>query len=184
MGAQTYLPIEILDYVDTHVAPEESPFGISQRELAKALGYHPCSMSRPLASLVGDGFLTRNRGLVREGVRKQLTYRITEPGRTRLRRETREVPLLSGDIPPPPHPFLGRKDELAELASFAMSSGITFVDGPPGMGKTALISRHLRSVKRGRVPFWFTVRPASSPRQFVGALTHALSNLGAQQLSY
>ncbi len=184
MGAQTYLPIEILDYVDTHVAPQESPFGISQRELAKALGYHPCSMSRPLASLVGDGFLTKNRGLVREGVRKQLTYRITEPGRTRLRRETREVPLLSGDIPPPPHPFLGRKDELAELASFARSSGITFLDGPPGMGKTALISRHLRSVKRGRVPFWFTVRPASSPRQFVGSLTHALSNLGAQQLSY
>ncbi|MGA8604749.1 MAG: AAA family ATPase [Thermoplasmata archaeon] len=141
-------------------------------------------MSRPLASLVGDGFLTKNRGLVREGVRKQLTYRITEPGRTRLRRETREVPLLSGDIPPPPHPFLGRKDELAELASFARSSGITFLDGPPGMGKTALISRHLRSVKRGRVPFWFTVRPASSPRQFVGSLTHALSNLGAQQLSY
>jgi len=185
MGAQTYLPIEILDYVETHAPPEESPFGISQRELAKALGYHPCSMSRPLTSLVGEGYLTEGRGLVREGVRKQLTYRITEPGRTRLRRETREVPLLSGDIPPPPHPFLGRKDELNQLADFAREGGgITFVDGPPGMGKTALVSRHLRSVKRGRIPFWFSVRPASSPRQFVGALTHALSSLGAQQLSY
>jgi tetratricopeptide (TPR) repeat protein/DNA-binding MarR family transcriptional regulator len=184
MGAQTYVPIEILDYVETHAAPEESPFGISQRELAKALGYHPCSMSRPLASLVGEGYLVKNRGLVREGVRKQLTYRITEPGRTRLRRETREVPLLAGEIPPPPHPFLGRRDELAELGSFAKGGGITFIDGAPGMGKTALISRHLRTVKRGRIPFWFTVRPASSPRQFVGALTHALSNLGAQQLSY
>ena len=184
MGAQTYVPIEILDYVETHAAPEESPFGISQRELAKALGYHPCSMSRPLASLVGEGYLVKNRGLVREGVRKQLTYRITEPGRTRLRRETREVPLLAGEIPPPPHPFLGRRDELAELGSFARGGGITFIDGAPGMGKTALISRHLRTVKRGRIPFWFTVRPASSPRQFVGALTHALSNLGAQQLSY
>src|SRR5271157_3053106 len=185
MGAQTYLPIEILDYVQTHAPPEESPFGISQRELAKALGYHPCSMSRPLATLVGEGYLTEGRGLVREGVRKQLTYRITEPGRTRLRRETREVPLLSGEIPPPPHPFLGRKDELTQLADFAREGGgITFVDGPPGMGKTALVSRHLRSVKRGRIPFWFSVRPASSPRQFVGALTHALSSLGAQQLSY
>ena len=102
MGSETYLPIEILDYVETHAPPEESPFGISQRELAKALGYHPCSMSRPLASLVGEGYLTQGRGLVRDGVRKQLTYRITEPGRTRLRRETREVPLLSGEIPPPP----------------------------------------------------------------------------------
>ena len=185
MGAQTYLPIEILDYVETHAPPQESPFGISQRELAKALGYHPCSMSRPLASLVGDGYLIESRGLVREGVRRQLTYRITEPGRTHLRRETREVPLLSGEIPPPPHPFLGRKDELTQLADFAKEGGgITFVDGAPGMGKTALVSRHLRSVKRGRIPFWFTVRPASSPRQFVGALTHALSSLGAQQLSY
>jgi tetratricopeptide (TPR) repeat protein/DNA-binding MarR family transcriptional regulator len=185
MGAQTYLPIEILDYVETHAPPDESPFGISQRELAKALGYHPCSMSRPLGTLVEDGYLSKARGLVREGVRKQLTYRITEPGRTRLQRETREVPLLSGDIPPPPHPFLGRKDELAQLADFAKEGGgITFVDGPPGMGKTALVSRHLRAIKRGRVPFWFSVRPASSPRQFVGALTHALSALGAHQLAY
>ena len=185
MGAQTYLPIEILDYVETHAPPDESPYGISQRELAKALGYHPCSMSRPLSSLVGEGYLSESRGLVREGVRRQLTYRITEPGRTRLRRETRDVPLLSGEIPPPPHPFLGRKEELIELAGFAKEAGsITFVDGPPGMGKTALVSRHLRSIKRGRIPFWFSVRPASSPRQFVSALTHALSNLGAQQLAY
>ena len=185
MGAQTYLPIEILDYVETHAPPDESPYGISQRELAKALGYHPCSMSRPLSSLVGEGYLSESRGLVREGVRRQLTYRITEPGRTRLRRETRDVPLLSGEIPPPPHPFLGRKEELIELAGFAKEAGsITFVDGPPGMGKTALVSRHLRSIKRGRIPFWFSVRPASSPRQFLSALTHALSNLGAQQLAY
>lgn len=185
MGAQTYLPIEILDYVETHAPSDESPFGISQRELAKALGYHPCSMSRPLTSLVNEGFLTEGRGLVRDGVRKQLTYRMTEPGRARLRRETREVPLLSGEIPPPPHPFLGRKEELAELAGFAREGGsITFVDGPPGMGKTALISRHLRTVKRGRIPFWFTVRPASSPRQFVSTLSHALSYVGAHQLAY
>jgi len=185
MGAQTYLPIEILDYVETHAPGGETPFGISQRELAKALGYHPCSMSRPLSSLVDDGFLTKARGAVRDGVRKQLTYRITEPGRVRLRRETREVPLLSGEIPPPPHPFLGRKDELSELGGFAREGrGITFVDGAPGMGKTALVSRHLRTVKRGRVPFWFTIRPTSSPRQFVSALTHALSNMGAQQLAY
>jgi len=185
MGAQTYVPIEILDYVETHGPPEDSPYGISQRELAKALGYHPCSVSRPLNSLVEEGFLTSRRGLVRDGVRKQLTYRITEPGRSRLRRETRQIPLLSGEIPPPPHPFLGRRDELLQLADFAKEGGgITFVDGSPGMGKTALVSRHLRSVKRGRVPFWFPVRPASSPRQFVGALTHALASLGAQQLAY
>ncbi|HTT46142.1 MAG TPA: AAA family ATPase [Thermoplasmata archaeon] len=185
MGAQTYVPIEILDYVETHAPPAESPFGISQRELAKALGYHPCSMSRPLNALVKDGFLSQGRGMVREGIRKQITYRITEPGRSRLHRETRDVPLLAGEIPPPPHPFLGRKDELAQLSDFARGGGgITFIDGPPGMGKTALISRHLRTVKRGRIPFWFSVRQTSSPRQFVLALTHALSSLGAQQLAY
>ena len=52
------------------------------------------------------------------------------------------------------------------------------------MGKTALVSRHLRHAKRGRVPFWFTVRSASSPRQFVSALSHALSFLGNPQLAY
>jgi DNA-binding MarR family transcriptional regulator/tetratricopeptide (TPR) repeat protein len=185
MGAQTYLPVEILDYIETHAPPEEAPYGISQRELAKALGYHPCSMSRPLATLTTDGLLDSRRGLVRDGQRRQLTYRITEQGRLRLKRETKEVPLLSGEIPPPPHPFLGRHDELEQLASFSRSGGaVTFVDGPPGMGKTALVSRHLRRIKRGRIPFWFTIRPASSPRQFVYALSHSLSFLGAPQLAY
>ena len=185
MGAQTYLPVEILDYVETHAPSPESVFGISQRELAKALGYHPCSMSRPLDSLVTEGLLSAHRALVREGLRKQLTYWITQQGRLRLHRETREVPLLSGEIPPPPHPFLGRKDELAQLMDFAREGkALTFIDGPPGMGKTALISRHLRRIKQGRIPFWFTVRPGSSPRQFAAALSHALSFLGAQQLAY
>ncbi len=186
MGGQTYLPIEILDYVETHAPSEEAGgFGVTQRELAKALGYHPCSMSRPLADLVDEGKLTAKRASVRDGRRKQLTYRLTQQGRTHLRRETREVPLLSGEIPPPPHPFLGRKEELDTLASFSREGGsLTFVEGAPGMGKTALVSRHLRRARRDKMPFWFTVRPASSPRQFVSALSHALASLGAQQLAY
>jgi len=185
MGAQTYLPIEILDYVETHAPPEDSTFGVSQRELAKVLGYHPCSMSRPLNELVREGLLGVRRAPVREGVRKQLTYRITDLGRSRLRRETKEVPLLSGEMPPPPHPFLGRKGELAQLMDFSREGGaVTFVDGAPGMGKTALMARHLRRIKQGRIPFWFTVRGSISPRQFVSAFSHALSSLGAQQLAY
>lgn len=85
MGAQTYVPIEILDYVQTHAPPDDSPFGISQKELARALGYHPCSMSRPLEALVDGGLLTAQRRLVREGIRKQITYRLTAEGRARLR---------------------------------------------------------------------------------------------------
>ncbi len=185
VGLQTYLPIEILDYIQTHEPSIESVYGISQRELAKALGYHPCSMSRPLEALVAEGLLSVRRGMVRDGVRKQLTYRLTPTGLARLRRETREVPLLSGELPPPPHPFLGRKEELEHLASFSeIGSSVIVVEGPPGMGKTALVSRHLRRAKRGRVPFWYTVRPASSPRQFVTALAHALAFLGQPQLAY
>ncbi|MGI0071492.1 MAG: AAA family ATPase, partial [Thermoplasmata archaeon] len=185
MAGQSYLPIEVLDYVQTHAPPEDSPYGISQRELAKALGYHPCSMSRPLDELVHAGFLTSRRGPVRDGIRKQFVYRLTEGGRARLARETKHVPLLAGALPPPPNPFLGRKDELARLGEFATGGGsVMLIDGPPGMGKTALISRHIRRAKRGRIPFWFTVRPASSPRQFVSALSHALSFLGAPQLAY
>jgi tetratricopeptide (TPR) repeat protein/DNA-binding MarR family transcriptional regulator len=185
MAGQSYLPIEVLDYVETHAPPEESPYGISQRELAKALGYHPCSMSRPLEELVREGLLTAKRGPVRDGVRKQIVYRLTEGGRTKLVRETKHIPLLSGALPPPPNPFLGRKDELARLGEFALEGGsVMLIDGPPGMGKTALVSRHIRRVKRGRIPFWFAVRPTSSPRQFVTALSHCLSFLGAQQLAY
>ena len=117
MGLQTHLPIEILDYIQTH-EPAEEVYGISQRELARALGYHPCSMSRPLGTLVGSGLLTSQRGLVRDGRRRQLTYRLTPGGRTRLREETSDVPLLSGELPPPPNPFLGRREELEQLAAF------------------------------------------------------------------
>ena len=85
MGAPTFLPIEILDYVQTHAPPDDSPFGISQKELARALGYHPCSMSRPMDALVEEGLLSSQRRLVRDGVRKQITYRLTEQGRSRLR---------------------------------------------------------------------------------------------------
>jgi len=52
------------------------------------------------------------------------------------------------------------------------------------MGKTALVARHLRRIKQGRIPFWFTVRASTSPRQFVSAISHAFSFLGAQQLAY
>jgi tetratricopeptide (TPR) repeat protein/DNA-binding MarR family transcriptional regulator len=185
MGLQTYLPIEILDYVQTHAPTEEGVYGISQRELARALGYHPCSMSRPLYQLVTEGLLAARRAPVRDGKRKQLTYRLTPVGAARLKRETGEVPLLSGEIPPPPHPFLGRREELDRLAQIGgAGASVTFVDGPAGMGKTSLVSRHLRRIKRGRVPFWFTVRSTTSPRQFGSALSHALSYLGNPQLTY
>ena len=184
MGLQTHLPIEILDYIQTH-EPFEEVYGIGQRELAKALGYHACSMSRPLGDLVGSGFLTCQRGLVRDGRRRQLTYRLTPTGNERLRQETSDVPLLSGELPPPPNPFLGRKEELDALAAFGSGGGsVTVVDGPAGMGKTALVSRFLRRSRGGRIPFWYTTRAVSSPRQFVTALAHALSFLGKPQLAY
>ena len=143
-------------------------------------------MSRPLDTLVGEGLLTSRRKLVRDGVRKQITYSLTEEGWTRLRRETKEIPVLSGEIPAPPHPFLGRKEELTQLADFVRGGegSAVFVEGAPGMGKTALVSRHLRETRRGRIPFWFTVRVASSPRHFVSALAHSLQVLGARQLAY
>jgi tetratricopeptide (TPR) repeat protein/DNA-binding MarR family transcriptional regulator len=184
VGLQTHLPIEILDYIQTH-EPAEEVYGISQRELARALGYHPCSMSRPLGTLVTSGLLTCQRGLVREGRRRQLTYRLTPGGRNRLRQVTSDVPLLSGELPPPPNPFLGRREELEQLGGFwAAGPSVTVVDGPAGMGKTALVSRFLRRSRTERVPFWYPVRPASSARQFVTALAHALSFLGKPQLAY
>ncbi|MGI0132968.1 MAG: AAA family ATPase [Thermoplasmata archaeon] len=185
MPVVSFVPAEILDYVETHAPSEEEGLGISQRELAKALGYHPCSMSRPLADLVKKGMLRTQRGLVRGGERKQLVYRLTNPGRSRLERETKNVPLLSGALPPPPNPFLGRRQELKDLLTYSQGGGaIIFVEGPTGMGKTSLVSRHVRRLKAGRVPFWFTVRAGSSPRHFSLALSHALASMGAQQLAY
>lgn len=185
MPVQTYLPTEILDYVETHAPPADSAFGISQRELAKALGYHPCSMSRPLAELVHRGFLHSARGHVRGGERRQIVYGLTEKGREELQQQTREVPLLSGEIPPAPNPFFGRKSELRELWNYSKDGGaLVFVQATSGMGKTSLIARHVRRFRGGWVPFWFTVRVGSSPRQFTTALSHALSALGAPQLAY
>ncbi|MCI4349334.1 MAG: hypothetical protein L3J93_03840, partial [Thermoplasmata archaeon] len=108
MPAKTYVLAEILDYVGTH-ASREGAFGIPQRELAQALGYHACSMSRPLDRLVHDGHLASRRGLVRGGMRKQIVYQLTPGGQELLRRQTRDVPMLSADLPVPPRPFLGRK---------------------------------------------------------------------------
>jgi tetratricopeptide (TPR) repeat protein/DNA-binding MarR family transcriptional regulator len=181
----THLPIEILDYIETHEPPPEAAYGISQRELATALGYHPCSMSRPLADLLEEGKLNSRRGNVRGGARKQLVYTLTDPGRQFLQKQTRAVPLLAGALPAPPNPFVGRKDELSLLREFTRSPGsIIFVEGAPGMGKTALVSRHLRSIKAGRIPFWFAVREASSPRDLTLGLAHALAALGSPQLAY
>jgi tetratricopeptide (TPR) repeat protein/DNA-binding MarR family transcriptional regulator len=182
---QSYLPAEILDYVETHAPSEDSGLGISQRELAKALGYHPCSMSRPLSELVDRGYLRTHRGVVRGGVRKQYVYALTEQGRGHLREQTKDVPMFSGDVPPPPNPFLGRRPELSELLALSKTGGmVIFLDGPAGMGKTALAARHVRRLRVGRIPFWFTIRNGSSGRHLTIALARALSSLGAQQLAY
>ncbi len=184
MPVKTYVLTEILDYVGTH-ASEEGAFGISQQELAQSLGYHPCSMSRPLARLVSDGHLLRRRGLVRGGERKQLVYRLTTTGEELLHREARYVPMLPSELPVPPRPFLGRRAELKGLMTNAHDpETLHWVDGPPGMGKTALVAQHVRRLKRGRVPFWFSVRPGASPRHFLEAIAHALSPVGAAQLAY
>ncbi|MGA7860805.1 MAG: AAA family ATPase [Thermoplasmata archaeon] len=185
MPLVTHLPIEILDYIETHEPPPEAAYGISQRELATALGYHPCSMSRPLADLLEEGKLHARRGNVRGGARKQFVYTLSDPGRQFLQKQTRAVPLLSGALPAPPNPFVGRKDELSLLREVSRSPGsLIFVEGAPGMGKTALVSRHLRSIKAGRIPFWFAVREASSPRDLTLGLAHALAALGSPQLAY
>ncbi len=185
MPLVTHLPIEILDYIETHEPPEAAAYGISQRELATALGYHPCSMSRPLSDLVTEGQLRCRRGNVRGGARKQLVYTLTDPGRQFLQKQTRAVPLISAALPAPPNPFVGRKDELTLLREFSRTPGsLIYVEGAPGMGKTALVSRHLRSIKAGRIPFWFAIREASSPRDLTLGLAHALSALGSPQLAY
>jgi len=183
--AQSHLPVEILDYIETHAPSEDGSFGISQRELAKALGYHPCSMSRPLGDLTGGGLIRARREPVRGGIRKQLVYSLTEQGKSSLHRQTRNIPLLSGGLPPPPNPFFGRKAELKELSRFGKDGGsVTFVTGGAGMGKTALLSRHVRRLREDRVPFWFTIRGGSSPRHLTLALAHALTAIGSQQLAY
>lgn len=185
MPLVTHLPIEILDYIETHEPPPEAIYGISQRELATALGYHACSMSRPLSELLGEGKIKARRGNVRGGARKQLVYILTDTGRQYLQRQTRDVPLLAGALPAPPNPFVGRKDELSLLREFSRNSGsLTFLEGAPGMGKTALIARHLRTLKTGRIPFWFAVREGSSPRDLTLGLAHALAALGSPQLAY
>ncbi|MCI4358244.1 MAG: hypothetical protein L3J95_00215 [Thermoplasmata archaeon] len=184
MPVKTYVHTEILDYVGTHTS-DEGPFGISQGELAQSLGYHPCSMSRPLQTLVSERQLEAHRGLVRGGVRKQLVYRLTPDGREVLHKQARYVPMLPAELPVPPRPFMGRRDELRRLAEFSDDpESLIWVQGAPGMGKTALVAQHVWRLKRGRVPFWFTVRPGSSPRHFLEAIAHALAPLGASQLAY
>ncbi len=176
---------EILDYIGTHSGDEAEGYAISQRELAKSFGYHPCSMSRPLADLVDKGLLSSQRANVRGGRRKQLVYRLTTRGRTQLAKHTVGVPLLGNELPPPPNPFLGRRDELRDLFAYSQQGGgLVLIEGPSGIGKTALVSRHLRRVRTGRIQFWFTIRPGNSPHHFVTALAHAMSALNAPQLAY
>ncbi|HEV2428754.1 MAG TPA: AAA family ATPase, partial [Thermoplasmata archaeon] len=185
MPVVSYLPTEILDYLDTHRPDESSAFGIGQRELSKALGYHPCSMSRPLAELVEAGQLQVRRAPVRGGIRKQLVYSLTDVGRSQLQRNEEAVPLLSSSIPPPPNPFVGRRAELHTLSQTAEGGGVVLeVSGPTGIGKSGLVARAMRRLKAGRMPFWFTVRAASSARHFTLSLAHALASVGSQQIAY
>ncbi len=185
MPVVSYLPTEILDYIATHRPDDDSVYGIGQKELAKALGYHPCSMSRPLAELVRAGQLRVRRAPVRGGLRKQLVYALTDAGHTSLVRQGENVPVFGSSLPPAPNPFVGRRAELRELLHQAsVGSQIVHLEGPSGIGKSALMARGLRRLKVGRVPFWFTVRGGSSARHFTTSLAHALASSGTRQLAY
>jgi tetratricopeptide (TPR) repeat protein/DNA-binding MarR family transcriptional regulator len=180
----SYLPTEILDYIETH-QPEDAVYGVSQRELARALGYHSCSMSRPLATLVERGLLKVRRAQVRGGARKQLVYTVTDPGRAQLQRKERDLPLLVSTWPQPPAFFVGRREELKELKSLGTKGGrILHLQGESGIGKTSLVVRAMRGWRAQRTAFWFTVRPASSARHFTTALAHALGPGSSGPLAY
>ena len=93
--------------------------------------------------------------------------------------------MLPAELPVPPRPFLGRRDELHRLSQYSDDpESLIWVQGAPGMGKTALVAQHVWRLKRGRIPFWFTARPGASPRHFLEAIAHALAPLGAAQLAY
>lgn len=93
--------------------------------------------------------------------------------------------MLATSLPPPPNPFVGRRPELKELFSAGKAGGVAIhIEGPSGMGKSALIARAVRRLRAGRVPFWFAVRGASSARHFTLSLAHALAPIGARQLAY
>jgi tetratricopeptide (TPR) repeat protein/DNA-binding MarR family transcriptional regulator len=184
MPVVSYLPTEILDYIQTH-QQEDDAFGVSQRELARALGYHACSMSRPLSTLVEEGHLRSRRAPVRGGARRQLVYALTDTGRQRLQRKERELPLLVTSWPQPPEFFAGRRDELRELKSLGKRPGrVLHIQGESGIGKTSLIVRAMRYLRAERSAFWFTVRAASSARHFTLALAHAIGTGNSGPLAY
>jgi tetratricopeptide (TPR) repeat protein/DNA-binding PadR family transcriptional regulator len=179
-------PGEILDYIGTHSGEQAEGYGVSQAELATYFAFNRCSMSRPLSTLVVKGWLKAHRAPVRGGHRKQLVYELTDRGRAHLTRQTRNVPLLGNEFPPAPNPFSGRAPELRELLQYSrQGGGVVFIEGPSGIGKTSLISRHIRRLRTGRVLHWFTVRPGIAPHHFVTSLAHALAPLkSAPQIAY
>ncbi|MGI0151440.1 MAG: AAA family ATPase, partial [Thermoplasmata archaeon] len=139
----------------------------------------------PLADLVRRGHLDRRRAPVRGGARRQLVYTLTPSGKLLLQRKGRDVPLLSSSLPAPPNPFVGRRGELRELLAQSETGGLAIhIEGPSGIGKSALVARAVRRLRTGRMPFWFTVRSGSTPRHFTLSLAHALASMGARQLAY
>lgn len=142
--------------------------GLTQEELAHRLGFHGATISRVLRQLQSSGELQVHRGHSPGHRYRVLVYRLVPSAQEPLEKAP-AAPLPS--LPDPEATFIGRTRELAQLRRGFARGGILVVDGVPGVGKTALVRRAIRSAPASRPTLWTTLHPSATPGDLWSALS-------------
>ena len=87
---------------------------------------------------------------------------------------TSTAPILSQAPLPPPNSFIGREDELEQVARMMTSAGVVEIVGPAGVGKTRLILEALRQGSGASPARFVDLATISQPERLVAAVAGAL----------
>ena len=210
MGGSLTVSERILFHLQGFVKYEdkyEVPFHLTQDGISQSCSISRAHAAIELKKLKSSGLVDERLSHVRRGKSRRKVYLLTHEGKSRASaivnyvRDNEIDPMVDATKVPSeampargkrtfrssPLPslryFFGRERELAELADAIQSPEcrLVIVRGIPGIGKTALLVRHLSSMTDQRV-FWYAVKPWDMPRNIADTLGAFFSENGDRRL--
>lgn len=175
-------------YATDRRTPEEyeATFAICREGIAHSLDLSASTVARSLARLIEQGHVVAHRRVVKLVGGRRSVFFLTDKGRAAARelaQTTAGIGAKSASHAEGKRPFVGRPKEVARLRAWSnLPGGVVIVEGPAGIGKTALVRHALTGRSRDPV-FSYAINARSTPRNLAVSFAEFFSARGRRDVA-